>query len=133
MMHYTVDSTSSNIDTICERCKKYGHCGKLPHISCGFAPKEMGVVPRDEDVIRIEKSFYGLTSRISELEDALIEERRQVLAYSPDYIAWREKNDMPSELRSDEDWEPYRKAASQQLMDEGLLWRRNIVRSSSPP
>lgn len=73
---------------------------------------------------RIEKSFYRLTSRISELENALIEERRQVLAYSPDYIEWRETNNMPEHFQSEEDWEPYRKAAIRQLHEEGLLWRR---------
>lgn len=76
------------------------------------------------EATRIEKTFYGLTSRISELENALIEERRQVLAYSPDYIGWREKNNMPDDFRSDEDWEPYREAAIRQLREEGLLWRR---------
>jgi len=63
----------------------------------------------------------AMESRISELERALVEERRQVLAYSPDYIGWRERNNMPDDIRSDEDWEPYRMAARRQLHEEGLV------------
>jgi len=59
--------------------------------------------------------------RIAELEKALIEERMWVLAISPNEIEWRDQNNLPDDIRSEEDWIPYRKAACEQLQKEGLL------------
>ena len=72
----------------------------------------------DCDIYEIE-----LERSIQRLEKALIEERMRVLAFSPNEIEWRYQNNLP-DIRSEEDWLPYREAACEQLQAEGLLGGR---------
>lgn len=60
---------------------------------------------------------------ISSLKCALVEERARVLAFTPDEIEWRTRNNMP-DVKDEGDWETYIEAAKKQLREEGLLWQK---------